>query len=103
MQVGNIVQLTMEKVLKKDMEVDNTAYFAEVLSYHEEEQILLLGCKREVLVNISLDAKYSCTIEKSDCHLSCDGVVRERYENEEGSVIRFYIENGMYKVMKEEI
>lgn len=102
MQVGNIIQLTMDKVLKKDMELDNNAYLAEVLSYDEEEQIILLGCEREILQKVSLDARYSCTINQADFFISCTGVIRERFENEEGSVIRFYIENGMYKVMKEE-
>lgn len=99
MQIGDIVKLSMNKILKKDMEFDNEEYFAEVLSYDEEEQLLLLGCAKEVLMKISLEARYSCSTQFDDHCISCLGIVRERYDNEEGSVIRFYIENGFYKVM----
>ncbi len=102
MQIGDIVKLSMSKILKKDMELDKAEYFAEVLSYDEEEQLLLLGCTKEVLMKISLEARYSCSTQFDDHCISCVGVVRERYDGEEGSVIRFYIENGFYKIMLSE-
>lgn len=100
MQIGEIVKISMDKVLKKDMELDKSEYFAEVLSYDEEEQILLLGCEKEVLMQVSLEAKYSCSSQQEDCCIRCQGIVRERYDSEEGSIIRFYIENGFYKIMQ---
>lgn len=100
MEVGSIVKVTMEKVLKKGLELDNKEYFCEILSYDEESQMLHLGCERKVLTELSLDARYRCLCEEDEYEVYCLGLIRERFENEEGSVVQFFIENGFYKIFK---
>lgn len=101
MRMGDIIMLKMEKVLKKGMELDTKEYYCEVLSYDEESQIILLGSLPQVIREVSLDATYRCLESTEEFDISCTGVIKERFESEEGSVIRFYIENGFYKQIKD--
>lgn len=101
MRIGDIIMLKMEKVLKKGMELDTQEYFCEVLSYDEEGQTILFGTLPQVIKDVSLDAVYRCMVSTEQFDISCTGLIKERYESEEGSIIKFYIENGFYKQIKE--
>lgn len=101
MQVGSMVSLKMDKVLKKGLELDTKEYFCEVVSYDEESQIVLLATENEILQKVSLDAIYTCSETRSDFVVSCKGIIKERYDSEEGSIIKYYIENGFYRAIVE--
>ena len=47
------------------------------------------------LTDLSLDAEYDCSIGPEE--VSCQGSVKERYFDREGSRLIFSVENGFYK------
>ena len=47
------------------------------------------------LTDLSLDAEYDCSIRPEE--VSCQGSVKERYFDREGSRLIFSVENGFYK------
>ncbi len=96
---GSKTILKMKQVLIKGMKLDSKEYICEVISDSLQEQYLRLRVEQEVVTKISLDAKYTCIIKAEDGDISCDGMVKGRYQSEEGNVIDFHITNGFYKIL----
>lgn len=94
---GNIGKLRMIKILKKGMVFDKEEYICRVELYDNQEEKMLIATERHHLPKISLDARYECEIDTEDKVLICEGIIKERYEDEQGSVFEFYIENGFYE------
>lgn len=98
MYEGNPVDLRMEKMLSADGIFDEAARQCSVKKYDPEEDYIYLELKEDKLENISLDAKYRCYISTRTELLYCNGVVKERYRQEDKNLLRFKIENGFYNV-----
>lgn len=98
MYEGNAVDLQMEKVIAADAIFDDETHHCQVFKYDMEEDDIFLQLKEDSLRAISLDAKYRCYISTKTELLFCTGVVRERYQSENGNMIVFHIENGFYSV-----
>ncbi|MEF9916988.1 MAG: hypothetical protein RR275_02935 [Lachnospiraceae bacterium] len=96
MYIGCRVELHMTKVIRVGEEFDVTRYECEVLEYNQEEEQFGLLLKNGALTSLSLDAKYECQIDTDEEKLSCFGRIKERYQNENGNVLLFQIENGFY-------
>lgn len=98
MYEGNPVDLQMRKTISADEIFDDTIHRCRVFRYDMEEEYIYLKLREEDLSVISLDAKYQCYIAAKNELLYCTGVVKERYQSENGNMIVFRIENGFYNV-----
>lgn len=98
MYEGNPVDLRMEKILSADGIFDDSTRQCRVRKYDPEEDIIYLELKEDKLEAVSLDAKYRCYISTRTELLYCTGVVKERYRQENRSILKFRIENGFYNV-----
>ena len=88
--------LKMTGVFLEDEPLDKTEYTCTVSRYDEEgEQIYLLMNGGDI-TRRSLDAEYNCTL-MSEEELTCQGRVKERFLDKNGSQLVFSIENGFYK------
>ena len=102
MYEGCQADLKMERVISMDAVFDEEVYYCKVFKYDAEEDHMQLLLENGELSDISLDAKYDCTISTKTELLACSGVVEERFHNEKGSVLIFKIENGFYNRFSEE-
>ncbi len=98
---GSKTVLKMSQVLLKGMKLDSDEYICEVISDSFQENYMRLKVDDESVAKISLDAKYICVIKAEDGTISCEGIIRERYQGEEGNVIVFHITNGFYKILSD--
>lgn len=100
MYEGNPVDLRMVKTISADAVLDEAIHKAQVFRYDMEEDYIYLELKEKDLTAISLDAKYRCYIANKKELLYCTGVVKERYQSEDGNMLVFRIENGFYNVVE---
>ena len=84
--------LKMTSVFLEDEPLDRTEY----TWYDEEGERIYLVMNGEDITRISLDAEYSCTLMAEE-ELVCQGRVKERFLDKNGSQLVFGIENGFYK------
>lgn len=98
MYEGNRVDLQMAKTISADTVLDDTTHHCKVFRYDMEEDYIYLKLKEQDLTAISLDAKYQCYLSTKKEILYCTGVVKERYQSENGNMIVFRIENGFFSV-----
>lgn len=96
MYEGNAVALQMIKTISADGVFDDATHRCQVFRYDMEEDYIYLKFRENDLKAISLDAKYQCYISTRTELLSCSGVVKERYQSENGNILVFRIENGFY-------
>lgn len=88
--------LKITGVFLEDEPLDRTEYSCTVSRYDEEQERIYLLMEGEDITRISLDAEYSCTLMGEE-ELTCQGRVRERFLDKNGSQLVFDIENGFYK------
>lgn len=100
MYEGSPVDLQMVKTISADAIFDNTIHRCRVYRYDIEEDYIYLKLKENDLTVISLDAKYGCHIATKKELLYCTGVVKERFQSEDGNMLVFRIEDGFYSVME---
>ncbi len=98
---GSKTVLKMSQVLLKGMKLDTHEYICEVISDSFQEDYMRLKVDDATITKISLDAKYTCVIKAEDGNISCEGIIRERYQGEEGNVIVYQITNGFYKILSD--
>lgn len=98
MYEGNTVILQMNKTISADAVFDDETHRCQVFRYDMEEDYIYLKLIQDDLKVISLDAKYQCYISTRTELLSCSGVVKERYQSENGNILVFRIENGFYAI-----
>lgn len=94
---GCTAKLRMERVILEDSYFDETEYSCKIIAYDEEEETLYLTSEEAELTAYSLDGIYECCIEDPDEAVVCKGILKERYWNKAGKVIKFKIQNGFYK------
>lgn len=100
MYEGNPVDLRMVKTISADEVLDEVTHRAKVFRYDIEEDYIYLELREKDLTAISLDAKYRCYIANKKEVLYCTGVVKERFQSEDGNMLVFRIENGFYNVVE---
>lgn len=100
MYEGNPVDLRMVKTISTDEVLDEATHKARVFRYDMEEDYIYLELREKDLTAISLDAKYRCYIATKTELLYCTGVVKERFQSEDGNMLVFRIENGFYNVVE---
>ena len=93
---GNKVELKMEKAIIMNSVLDEETHVCKVLRYNPEEDYIRLLLDKEELQVMQLDAKYKCDIITKAEVLTCTGVIKERFRDENGNVMIFKIENGFY-------
>lgn len=93
----SVVKLNMKKALLKGMLLDKATYTCMVTLYDIQEERLLMKIEEYELMKISLDAIYECEIYQKEGSLLCEGIVKERYQNEDGNMISFMIQKGFYE------
>jgi len=98
MKQGNRVELKMKKMLCTPESIDEKKHLCKVLRYDVKEECIYLMLGNDLLTDISLDALYECEVEGSEGKMHCSGVVKDRYYNEFGKIIKFEIKNGFYKI-----
>ena len=103
MYEGSPVDLQMVKTISADAIFDNTIHRCRVYRYDVEEDYIYLKLKENDLTVISLDAKYGCHISTKKELLYCTGVVKERFQSEDGNMLVFQIKNKFYSVMERSI
>ena len=91
------LHLKMKKNLLTDDTVNTNTYLCEILSYSVQEERMVLQLLEGDLKDISLDAIYTAEFDSSKGMVLCEGVIKERYECEEGYLLVLHIENGFYK------
>ena len=101
MYEGSTADLKMVRAISADVIFDNTAHCCRVCRYDVEEDFIYLKLKEGDLTVISLDAKYGCYISTKKEMLYCTGVVKERFQSEEGNMLVFRIEDGFYHVTEQ--
>lgn len=97
MQVGARATLKMIRCLRKNQILDKEKYKAEVILYSSTDETITLKVEEGVLARFSLDGVYRCVIRDKENASMCEGTIIERFQNDEGNVIIFHIENGFYK------
>ena len=97
MYEGCAAQLRMERGILHDTFLDETVYECKVIAYDEEKETLYLAAEDANLTSFSLDGIYECGIDDEKESVICKGIVKERYWNKAGKVMRFKIQNGFYK------
>ena len=95
MYEGSQVYLHMKKNILANGMTDHTCYQCTIYKYDEENQNIYMILEDEELTRISLDAVYSCDIFAVE-DTSCEGIVEERYNCSQGSMLRFRVKNGFY-------
>lgn len=98
---GSKMELKMIKVLKKGMILDQQVYTCRVDSYDSQGEKFLVQVSEDYLTKFQLDAKYEAKIYTEKKTISCEGVIKERYQSEDGNIVLFLIENGFYKVLSD--
>lgn len=98
MYEGNPVDLQMKKMISAQGIFDDESHRCQVFKYDMEEDYIYLILKEDDLREISLDAKYECYISTRSELLNCSGVVVERYQCEQGNILKFQIKDGFYSV-----
>ena len=96
MYEGCKVDLQMERIISADGIFDETTRYFKVKRYETDDDFMTLLAKDSDLTVLSLDAKYHCVIHNGAEKLHCSGMIRERYQNEDGNIVLFRIENGFY-------
>ena len=89
--------LKIHRMILKDSFFDRCHYSCKVITYRPEEEFIYLLSEGTELTAFSLDGLYECRIEDENCMNICKGMIRERYWNKQGKVIKFQIQNGFYK------
>lgn len=98
MRRGDMVEIKMQKTLRKGMKLEDAVYSCEFLKYDEKKECLYLLTKSAELSIFSLDAIYFCEIQTGIECMQCTGRVKERYCQKEGKTLKIEIENGFYKI-----
>lgn len=98
MYEGCPAELQMTKTISADAVFDDGTYRCVVYKYDMEEDYISLRMKEDGIETISLDAKYQCCIFTKNEQILCTGIVKERFQSEDGSILVFRIENGFYSV-----
>ncbi|MDD2979119.1 MAG: hypothetical protein PHN80_04030 [Hespellia sp.] len=98
MYEGSTVELRMEKVITLDGLLDENLYECKVHKYDVEEDYMYLEFEGNQLTSLSLDAVYNCVIHTKKEAFTCSGIIKQRFQSEEGDIAVFKIENGFYKV-----
>ena len=86
---GCTAKLRMDRVILEDSFFDETEYLCKIIAYDEEEETLYLVSEETEL--------YECSIEDPKDPVVCKGILKERYWNKAGRVMKFKIQNGFYK------
>lgn len=94
---GCATKLRMDRVILEDSFFDETEYLCKIIAYDEEEETLYLVSEEAELTFYSLDGIYECSIEDPKDPVICKGILKERYWNKAGRVMKFKIQNGFYK------
>ena len=94
---GCTAKLRTERVILEDSFFDETEYLCKIIAYDEEEETLYLVSEEAELTSYSLDGIYECSIENLEDPVICKGIIKERYWNKAGKVMKFKIQNGFYK------
>lgn len=95
-------KLIMVRSFGEQAAVDETVYECELLRYEKRSECIYLLLKEDALTEISQDAIYRCRLEENDMFCEVTGCIRERYCSEEGNILEFKIENGVYLVNGEQ-
>jgi len=90
------VVLNMVRSILRDGYFDEDEREAKVIRYDEEEGMLYLSVESYDLPEYSLDAIYECRL-KAEEEVACLGMIKERYQNGDGYIIKYKIQNGFYK------
>ena len=92
---GCTAKLRMERVILEDSFFDETEYLCKIIAYDEEEETLYLvseeGAAHEVYASQLLEG------DRGEDPVICKGIIKERYWNKAGKVMKFKIQNGFYK------
>lgn len=97
MYEGNTASLQMERMLMIDGNFDEGTYRCYVRRFDPEEDYIHLELVEKKLENISLDAKYRCTVATRNETIHCTGIVKERYRQDDKNMIRFKVDNGFFE------
>ena len=95
-------KLMMARSFGENAVIDETIYECELLRYEKRSECIYLLLKEGMLTEISQDALYRCRLEENDTLCEVIGCIRERYCSEEGNILEFKIENGVYLVNGEQ-
>ena len=79
----------MDRVILEDSFFDETEYLCKIIAYDEEEETLYLVSEEAELTFYSLDGIYECSIEDPKDPVVCKGILKERYWNKAGSVMKY--------------
>ncbi|SHK58707.1 hypothetical protein [Hespellia stercorisuis] len=101
MYEGNPATLKIEKTIALNGVFEESSKQCRVLHYDPEDDYMKLTLEGANLTEIQRDAKYRCSITTKKEVLSCTGIIRDRYQSEEGDVLFFKIENGFYSTPRE--
>lgn len=89
--------LKMTRLTLRDGSYDENTYHCQVITYNAEKESIYLLTGDNELLRFSLDGLYECVMTTEQEEVKCIGVIKERYENKMGGIIKFYIQNGFYK------
>lgn len=95
MYEGSTAVLKILHVYLEGELMDESEYVCRITAYDPDQEYMYMTVEEGDLTSISLDAEYDCSIRPED--VSCQGTVKERYFDREGSRLIFSVENGFYK------
>ncbi len=92
-----LIEMRAVRSILKDGLVDKGTYVSLIEAYDEDQEYFLLNTDMPEVNNYSLDNVYECRISGGEEDLYCYGMVKERYWNRRGGIIRFAVQNGFYR------
>lgn len=95
MYEGSTAVLRMLHVYLEGELMDEREYVCRITAYDQDREYMYMTVEEGELTDLSLDAEYDCSIRPEE--VSCQGSVKERYFDREGSRLIFSVENGFYK------
>lgn len=98
MYEGNSVIMQMRRPISEECQLDESTYHGKIIKYDNHEERIHIAVQTEHVEELSLDAVYECIMIAKEEQFSCDGMMKERYKNENGDMVEFLVDNGFYKI-----
>ena len=91
------ITLKMVRSILRDGFFDEETCHGTIIRYVPEEECIYFLSDDRALSEYSLDAVYECRITTKEKNIACLGMVKDRYQNKTGNIVKYKIQNGFYK------
>lgn len=91
------MELRAGRTILKDAYSDKHAHQCVILNYDEDTETFLLNTDMEETKKYALDNLYECRIVTGEGNLFCHGIIKERFWDKRGGIVKLTAQDGFYK------